>query len=255
MRNLSRTVAALVAVTVGSASAGVNAAPSRRASLTVDTSDLGETGPIVKRRIQERGNIVMRDRSIVPGTSDADPEIVVTVEDATGEEPGYTLRLRIELSEGKGPSRTALCKLCTESELVAMAESELVVLLAELPEASDPSQTTAPKSDPDPVLPPDQTRPPGKLGPMGKSGAALIAVGGAAVVTGSILAALPPEPLPEDPLKVRDTAPAGFVTLGLGAAVAFTGVVLLAIDVTRSKHRTSARAHVVPSVGGFAIRF
>ena len=54
MRNLSRTVAALVAVTVGSASAGVNAAPSRRASLTVDTSDLGETGPIVKRRIQER---------------------------------------------------------------------------------------------------------------------------------------------------------------------------------------------------------
>ena len=41
-------------------------AEQRHASLEIDTSDVGEAGPIIQRRVRERGDVVLRDAGILP---------------------------------------------------------------------------------------------------------------------------------------------------------------------------------------------
>jgi hypothetical protein len=77
---------------------------------------------------------------------------------------------------------------------------------------------------------------------MGKAGIALLAVGGAALITGVVLVVRAPAPREDKmPTHVFSTRPPGYALLGVGAAVAITGGVLLGLDRRNAKNASTAR--------------
>lgn len=245
----------------------------KQATLTVDTSHVGEAGPIIRRRTEERGAIVLRDAGVLSGDDPEDPVIRVDVHEIGGEDPGFRLEVWIERKdEILVPKRTIECTLCTETEIVAKAEVEIVTLVSELPSESTSTEPAVASPPPtgDPTAPPgedtDTTTPPPAtpidderrpLGPKGKAGIGLLA-GGAVVAGVGIGLAVPGwKPLDDDPTTERSTRPIGIGVAAAGGAALITGAVLLALDRRATSERRSAS--LTPTVGwrsvGLAGRF
>ena len=211
--------------------------PGARASVTVDTSDVGSDGPIIKRRVLERSDVVLRAQGVLPSESPDDTQIKVVVEAFDRGGPGFLLYLDIE---SIGHHEEIECALCTETELVARYEGRLEVLAKELARRDAEAQAkTAPEPDPQPD--PEPPPPPDKsLQTAGKAGIALTVIGVAGVGVGLGLALAPARPHPDRPTEEIATKTPGFVTLGISAAVLVTGVALIIVDRTRAKRRSTA---------------
>lgn len=243
----------------GPATAGEpTATEPRYATVEIDTSDVGEEGPVLKRRTRERTDVVLRAANVLPGRTSDDPLIHVDIDELTGSEPGYQCEVWISRADVVvGERRRVECTLCTETEIVQRVEatvSELVtqldVRLKEQPEPDGPvAEPDEPVAEPttDPVSgspATDAGRAP--LGVLGKTGLALIAMGVAGAGVGAVLVALPPKVDQADPLYETNYRPPGLATLASGAAVLVTGVVLLVVDRRRARSRTTA---LVPTLG------
>src|SRR5687768_17101310 len=106
----------------------------RYADVAVETQSLGSAGPVVRRRVKERADVVLRRGGVLPARDADDPVISVTVDELTGEEPGYVFRVEI-LKGGVAAQKVTPveCRLCTEGELVDAVEGRLEHALADLP--------------------------------------------------------------------------------------------------------------------------
>jgi hypothetical protein len=238
----------------------------RHATVEIDTSDIGEEGPVIKRRTRERTDVVLRAAGVLPGRPDAgDPVIYIDVDELTGTEPGY--QCEVWISHGGrvlGERRRVECTLCTETEIVQRVETtvgELIELLPAGPPPDDGSSTkptTEPTTDPTSDTPSDSTTTPSTegdgrrpLGTLGKAGAALIAVGVAGAAAGAVLLALPPKVDEDDPLYETTYRPPGAAALATGAAVLVAGVVMLVVDRRRARTRKTALVPTLsPSAAG-----
>lgn len=223
----------------------------RYATVEIDTSDVGEEGPVIKRRTRERTDVVLRAAGVLPGRSQDDPVIHVDIDELIGADPGYQCEVWISRADAVlGERRRVECTLCTESEIVQRVEttvSELVAELDELVQPQEPPEPDEPITEPEPEpmtdpssdsLAADERRVP--LGSLGKTGAALIAVGIAGAGVGAVLLALPPKVDQDDPLYETTYRPPGAATLATGAAVLVAGVVMLVVDRRRARSRTTA---------------
>lgn len=227
----------------------------RRASVEIDTSDVGEEGPVVKRRVRERTDVVLRAAGVLPARPEGgDPLVHVDIDPLQGEDPGYRFELWIT-RDGVlvGERRRVECTLCTESEIVQRVETTVGEILEELdapPEPADdapePATAEPATAEPAPVAatPPDRPRAP--LAALGKGGVALLTLGIAGLGVGATLVALPPRVKLDDPLYETTTRPPGFVVLGVGAAAAISGVAMLVVDRRRAAARSVA---LVPAAG------
>lgn len=232
----------------------------RHASVEIDTSDIGEEGPVIKRRTRERTDVVLRAAGVLPARPDAgDPVIFVDVNELTGASPGYECEVWIShLGRVVGERRRVECTLCTESEIVQRVEStvgELVPLLPAEAEAEaeptdpPPTEETTPPTETSGSDPTTTTETDGDrkgLGGMGKAGIGLIAVGVAGAAAGAVMVALPPKVDQDDPLYEITYRPPGYATLAVGGAALVTGIVLLVVDRRRARTRTTA---LVPTLG------
>ena len=223
----------------------------RYATVEIDTSDVGEEGPVLKRRTRERTDVVLRAANVLPGRTSDDPLIHVDIDEITGSEPGYQCEVWISRADVVlGERRRVECMLCTETEIVQRVEttvSELVVQLDVLLKAEEPEpdEPVAEPDEPEPTTDPvagspaaDQGR--ALLGALGKTGIALIAMGVAGAGVGAVLVALPPKVDQDDPLYETTYRPPGIGTLAAGAAVLVTGVVMLVVDRRRPRSPTTA---------------
>ena len=220
-------------------------AKQRHASIEIDTSDVGEAGPIIQRRVRERGDVVLRDAGILPARGPDDLTIQVVVRELRGEEPGFLYTLSTQ-HKGKtiGDREQLECQLCTESEIVARIEDALALIASDLPDVPEQDETEDAVTT---TPPPDDSTdtPTGRapLGGMGKAGIGLLATGTAAVGAGVVLVVLPPKVDRDDPLFETTTRPPGWGVLAGGAATAIVGAVLLGLD--RKKQRNKARTAMV----------
>jgi hypothetical protein len=225
----------------------------RHATVEIDTSDIGEEGPVIKRRTRERTDVVLRAAGVLPGRPDAgDPVIFVDVDELTGTEPGYQCEVWISYGgQVLGERRRVECTLCTETEIVQRVESTVGELIELLPAGPPPDDGSSTEPNPDPTpssdTPSDSATTPSteadgrrRLGTLGKAGAALIAVGVAGAAAGAVLVALPPKVDEDDPLSETNYRPPGAATLAAGAAVLVAGVVMLVVDRRRARKRTTA---------------
>lgn len=64
---------------------------------------------------------------------------------------------------------------------------------------------------------------------MARAGLGIVLSGVAISGAGAALAALPPQPLDHDPLRERYTQPPGYALLAIGGAAVITGIVLLTV--------------------------
>lgn len=222
----------------------------RRASLEIDTSDIGAEGPVVKRRVRERADVALRAAGVLPARPDhADPLVHVDIDALQGEDPGYQFELWV--SQGGtivGERRRVECTLCTESEIVARVEATITEVLGQLEVPRDEAVAAEPKPPaPEPSEPETEPdRPRARLSGLGRAGIGLLSVGVVGVGVGAVLVALPPTVDENDPLYETTTRPPGFAVLGVGAAVLVSGVVMLAVDRKRTRARTTA---IVPTLG------
>jgi len=223
----------------------------RYATVEIDTSDIGEEGPVIKRRSRERTDVVLRAAGVLPGRPDAgDPVIRIDVDELTGPDPGYLCEVWIDhRGEVLGERRRVECTLCTESEIVQRVEATVTELVAQLPvddptQGSDPAPPPASSAASEPASPSADRRAP--MGTLGKAGAALVAVGVAGVGVGAVLVAMPPVVDQDDPLYETTYRPPGAIVLGTGAAVLAAGVAMLVVDRRRARSRRTA---LVPTAG------
>ncbi|MBC8067149.1 MAG: hypothetical protein IAG13_02355 [Deltaproteobacteria bacterium] len=206
----------------------------RYADVAVETQSLGSAGPVVRRRVRERADVVLRRGAVLPARDGDDPVISVTIDELPGDDPGYAFK--VEILRGGVPTEqlpAVECKLCTEGELVDAVEGRLEHAVADLPVVA--STVPLPRVDPTPTdtapLPPKPRSPAMRI-----AGATLTGVGLGATIAGIVLAALPPEPTenpdgpPGDLTWETSTTTPGYAVLGAGLAVAVTGAVLLIVD-------------------------
>lgn len=228
------------------------------AHVAVDTSGVGEAGPVLRRRVQERADVVLRSAGVMPGRGPQDPTITVVIKEITGDDPAW--EHTVTLTRGESATKdgvTQTCPLCTETELIEAIEGRLATLAADLEaDATEPATdpTTAP-TDPDPTEPKpivttDDTSS-GKLGTKGKAGIALVALGAAGVVAGLVLIVLPDRPKTGDLTREVFTQPPGYGVLAGGAVSLVVGAVLLGIDRKQAKKqgKQSGRKHARVRLG------
>ena len=218
-----------------------------RTSVEVDTSQVGESGPVIQRRIRERSDVVLRREGVLPARDAQDPILMVTVFELGGEDPGYAFDLRAQRgSQNLLHTERFQCRLCTETELVSEVEARLASVVLELGTnvraAEDTTSTAAVSSD----EPSDEgvvldARHDGRLQPMGKAGIAVLATGVVGLGVGVGLAVRKPQPQ-RIATRQTTTRPPGYALIGVGAALAITGGVLLALDRKRARERRSAFA-------------
>lgn len=267
-----RAIILTTALTLAAAAPAVAAEPtaaagdrSRYASIEIDTSAVGEAGPIIQRRVRERGDVVLRDAEILPARNADDSHIHVAVEELRGEEPGFLYTIWIERNGSAVGDKSQLeCTLCTESEIVERIEQGLAAAATELPTAAELSASeAADATDPDPIdsdTTSDQddlssTQP---LGGMGKAGIGLLVGGAAGVGVGVALVVRPAKLDRDDPRFETTTRPPGWAVLATGAAAAVTGAVLLGLDRSRARRaRTAVAPWIAPEGGGVvaSVRF
>jgi hypothetical protein len=226
-----------------------------RTTVEVDTSEVGEAGPVIARRIRERSDVVLRREGVLPARDPDDPVIVVQVFEASGDDPGFAFELRAQRG-GTDLLHTERfqCRLCTETELVTEVENRLASIvgelgsrIAELEPAADPAPEPAAKP-----APPVDTSPPTRLGAMGKAGIGVLATGVVTLGVGVGLAIRKPQPQTLA-TKLTTTRPPGYALIGVGAAFVITGGILFAIDRRRAKGRTAFAPWFGPDGTGLAL--
>jgi len=256
----------LIALAVGvavhsTATTALAAAPSKaeivEARLEIETRNAGAGADVLRRRIDERANIVLREAKVLPGDRD-DPTLRIVVRELDGDEPGYVASFELRDAAGAPlADRTELeCPLCTETELVARVEEQLDAVIELLRESheqpepeptDDPNQALAPGPSEQPTEPTDQPPPPvrQRAGMLG-TGITLLVVGGGAIGAGVGLAVPEPKVDEDNPLDLITTRPIGYAVLAGGIAVAVTGAVLTALAVERRRHATRSSASLTP---------
>jgi hypothetical protein len=231
------------------------------AHVAVDTSSTGEAGPAIRRRVQERADVVLRRAGVMPGRGPQDPTINVIIREKRGDDPGWEYTITVSRSDEPMPKgETTECDLCTETELVDAIEGRLATVAAELEAEQSPTGPGETGDDDEPVTParpidPGPTRDPKKLAAKGKAGAALLAVGGGGLVAGIVLAVLPPRDAEGKPTKDVFTDTPGYVLIGVSAGVLIVGAVLLGLDRREAKRQSKLRARMQITPGGLGMRF
>lgn len=271
VRRRARALTSALVVVVGLVPATVTAAPlPRHASVSIDTSDVGDEGPIIKRRIQERTDVALRGEGVLPARPQTgDPIVHVDVDALDGPEPGYAFEMWVTSGQQPlGERRRVECTLCTETEIVTRVETDLLEHLQSMEFAADDETSPMPDGpavepaavEPEPVAVEDPVVAdpegpvedgrgrPRRLGRLGAAGVGLMAVGVTGLGVGAVLVALPPRVDPENPLFETTTRPPGFVALGVGAAALVSGVIMLAVDRRRARRAITRR-------GGSILRF
>jgi hypothetical protein len=252
---------ALASLLAGSASAspaaagGTEPAPAEtplEARLTIDTHAAGPGAEVLYRRIEERANLVLRYRKVLPG-DDSDPLVAVRVQARGGDEPGYAITIALTDAAGRSlaDARVVDCALCTETELVARVEAELAEAIVQLRRTDPAARETdeaARETDetgevahaelaPAPTIAPDPRRPRSGLFVAGVS---VLAIGGAAAATGIGLAIPPARIDPDHPLDKITTRPIGYGLIAGGAALVISGAIMAAVASKRGRVRTVA---------------
>ena len=246
-----KSAALAVAATLASSGVALADGGQVRARVEVDASAARSSGPVIDDRITERSGLLMHERGVLPWKDEEDVTIGVVIAEVSEPEPGFVVQLQVERNGEKSGPREVRCWLCTESELVDKTVESIGTVLDELPPPAAESTVTPAVSEPaaEPAredLTPvslDSDQPTRGLGGKGKAGVALLAGGGALVITGVALAIPGPKPLPDNPLQQRNLRPGGIAVLAVGGAAAVTGAVLLKLD------RREARVAVNPAVG------
>ena len=220
-----------------------------RAGLEIDASAAGPAGPVLMSRLDELGNLELRRAEILPRRTGEDPVIRVRIEVRGDEGDTYAIfsELAVRGATVEGSLREIVCSLCTESEAVERARSELRRLVPFVRARFRAARTAPPPAAP---LAPPRGR---KLGTPGKLGVGLLAGGTLVFGTGLGLALAQPRPDPDDPLREINTRPAGYALLGVGAAALVSGAVLLVIDRRAPRRVTHAAPLLAPGVAGLQL--
>ncbi|MEM9455696.1 MAG: hypothetical protein AAGF11_16050 [Myxococcota bacterium] len=160
------------------------------------------------------------------------------------------------------------CTECGEPEYQTVSLEGVFEAIERYHKAQDDAakvQKVAQPPKPSLPAPPPEPAPKRGLGPLGGAGIASLSLGGAIMVTGVVLVALPPMsetdltgPGDETELfEVTSTAnlrTPGYAVLGAGAAVAIAGAALLVVDKKRSRRRDAmAITPMVDPRGSFGL--
>lgn len=257
MRRAAFASALALAVAVTVVPREASAAPTEvvaRASLEIDTTTAGPSGPIIHSRLDELGNRQLRRAEVLPGRGARDPWIKITVRAVAGDEPGFVIS-SVLYADGQPVAESAHegeCRLCTEGEAVERATAEVERLVPFVREHAQTQQQKVeqaeqPKPQPEPQPDVPEARP---LGARGKAGIFLLALGGVGVGVGTGLALLEPRPDPKMPLNEIRTQVPGFAAIGVGAALVITGAVLVALDRRPPPRKTSLAPALAPGGAG-----
>lgn len=217
----------------------------RYADVVVEAQSLGSAGPVIRRRVRERADVVLRRGGVLPPRDGSDPVISIVIDELTGENPGYSFRVEV-LREGKAdaPGKPTQCGLCTEGELVDAIEGSIERATATLGAGESDATVPPPRVDPTdhgtPIVDEPAGTPPGPG--MRIAGASLVGVGLAATIVGAVLAAREPKPKESNPLEETSTKKPGYALIGVGVGLAVTGAVLLIFD---ARKRSRARRSTV----------
>jgi hypothetical protein len=149
---------------------------------------------------------------------------------------------------------------CTHEELLTRISQAVVDLVPRLQGREPPEP--APRSEPAPpprLVVETAPLPERSLGRMGKAGLGVLASGVALLAPGLALAIVG-QRIERGPFGLehegggRDFAPAGGAMLGIGAAAAIAGAVLLGVDRRRARTRpTSFASLIAPRLGGISL--
>lgn len=207
-----------------------------RAGLDIDTSEAGPSGPVIVSRMEELGNLELRRAEILPSRLGTDPVIRIRVSLQSGASDVFLINsdaaVRGEALEGS--AREISCSLCTEGEVVDRARGEIVRLVPFVRTRFRPADKPPDK----PITDAPKTEGPRPLTNLGKAGIGLLAGGTLAFAAGLGLALAEPRPDPDDPTAEINTRPAGYGVLAVGGAALITGAVLLILDRRQAKRST-----------------
>ncbi|MBK6917370.1 MAG: hypothetical protein IPH07_08230 [Deltaproteobacteria bacterium] len=207
-----------------------------RAKLDVEVAG-GDAGAALAERIRVRGEALLRDHEVLPARSPGDPRILIAIE-SLGESPGYRCRFGAWRGEAvvAGTDGVSLCELCTEAELVEHVGAAIVRVVEQLPPQTQPPP---PRPLDEPVAGREQGRAPlGKLGKAGVGLLAGGAVIGLAVGV-PLLALRPKITSDgQERVERVGTKPIGIAMVAVGGALLVTGAVLLALDRSRARKST-----------------
>jgi hypothetical protein len=220
--------------------------PPPRASLSIDTTALGEAAEVLRDRIFLRGEGVLRQHDVLPARSDDDLEIMVVVVPLPEETTGYRATYQAQRSGDvvEGTAWTSECRLCTEAELVEQVEAGIVRVVGRLGPAAVSDTSSPPPARPvaSEDLHPAEDAP--RWSPVGRAGLGVSIPGAALLGIGIGLAAhriSPGEHRWRAPTRIAGLALAG---VGLGAVV--TGVALL---IAEGRGARKAKRALAPMMG------
>lgn len=209
-----------------------------RAGLDIDTAEAGPSGPVIVSRMEELGNLELRRAEILPSRLGTDPVIRIRVSLQPGASDVFVIKSDVTLrgEPMDGSSREVSCSLCTEGEVVERARGEIVRLVPFVRARFRPAEKKGPDTSPKPNT--DTNTGPKPLTNLGKAGIGLLAGGTLAAAAGLGLALSKPRTDPDDPTREINTRPAGFGVLAVGGAALVTGAILLALDRRKANSRS-----------------
>lgn len=117
------------------------------------------------------------------------------------------------------------------STLVTLAQREAASQASEEP-TSEPTPVVEPEPEPEPQPGPSDST---AMHPLTKAGIGTLVGGVVLAGVGVGLALAPPRPLPDNPLRERYTQPPGYALLAVGGAALVTGTVLVILGAKRRK--------------------
>ncbi|MCA9711395.1 MAG: hypothetical protein KDK70_36490 [Myxococcales bacterium] len=259
--------AVLTAMLPCSASAGPSttseapaaAASSHRVRLSIETSAMGDEAKSTQAWVQRDGTAALAEAGIaVDPKATAEVRVILAPEDL-----GYTVT--IEVREDGQPQPLAsrgpkLCETCTRTELVGLVGRELAWVGGWLSTSPVDETATEGKADatpeddgPDPEAdleqepePAGREQPPRRLHALGWAGVGLGAVGVGTLASGIAIGVRTYEARGEagDYRTPRAAQPEriGWAMVGLGAAAAVGGTVMVVLDLVRPRPRPLAAA-------------
>lgn len=223
-----------------------------RAGLDIDTAEAGPSGPIIVSRMEELGNLELRRAEILPSRLGTDPVIRIRVALQPGASDVFVVHSDIAVRGAplEGSGKDVLCSLCTESEVVERARGEIVRLVPFVRAQFRPAEKPEPKPEPKPAPPPPKTPP---LATMGKAGVGLLAGGVVATATGLGLSLSENPTDPNDPTAQINIHPIGYAVLAVGGAALVSGAVLLILDRRQAKRSIQVAPTGSPSSAGLVL--
>jgi hypothetical protein len=221
-----------------------------RAGLDIDTADAGPSGPVIVSRMEELGNLELRRAEILPGRLGNDPVIRIRVSLQPGASDVFVIHSDVAVrgETVEGSAHDVSCSLCTEGEVVERARGEIVRLVPyvrarfrAVDKPIDKPKPEGPKPDPR------------ALSNLGKAGIGLLAGGTLAFAAGLGLALSKPRADPDNPTNIIETQPAGYAVLAVGGAALVTGAVLLVLDRRKAKRNAQLAPLGAPGTAGLML--